>query len=161
MQVKNVLLFIILVVVSLGLIHCDYSRVSVKMTFNNDVIHECDDAYITDLSPKDGGIRFNCQDSDIYVIYDTDDDIKGTIERLWLQKRGYSSDTDYQTFQVAYFANHDPNIDCPSARQLNRKTGEAPIPRTLFGDLQKGSYPIMLAVPCGELLLEITEPKIK
>lgn len=139
--------------------HCDYSNVSVNLKFNGETILDCPDAYITDLSPEDGGYRFHCEGYSIYVIYDTDGDMLGTIERIMITN---SAENDvklpYDYFLSAYYVELNEDINCPSAEDLNRKTGEDPFPTTLLGDIEKGTYKIMTADPCGEVLLAIGSP---
>ena len=139
--------------------HCDYSNVSVHLKFNGETILNCPDAYITDLSPEDGGYRFHCEGYSIYVIYDTNGDMLGTIERIMITNE-YQNDEvlPYDYFLSAYFVELDEDIDCPSAKELNRETGEDPFSTTLFGDIEEGTYTIMTADPCGEILLTIGSP---
>lgn len=135
-----------------------YSRISYRIMVNNAVVAACDDAYITDLFPKPhGGFRFHCGNvASVYIVYGTEknDPAAGTINRVrvWHHQEGWE-----KTFLPAYHVNSG-RLDCPSAKALNRTTGEMALPTTLFGDIRKGRYTLMLAEPCGEMVLEIGRP---
>ena len=49
-----------------------YSRISFRLTMNDKVIMECDDGYVTELSPKNGGYRLHdAAGGSLYITYGT------------------------------------------------------------------------------------------
>ena len=135
------------------LFSCFPSHVSIKLEMNSLLLYECKSAKIQELSPKNGGYLFTCSDSEqqtgVYVIYDTskEDSNDGTIKEIFIGKS--------ETMKAAVYSSVRGDIDCPSAKALNRKTGEPPFPETFYGGLKKGTYTIELAKPCGTLLFTI------
>ena len=138
-----------------------YSRISYKVTFNDEIVASCDNAEITELFPKNGGYRFHCgNEASVYVVYSTGRGapVDGTIIEVNAIDREAVGDNRDRMFQVAYDAGGGQDFDCPAAKAPNRKGGEEPFPKTLFGDIEKGTYAMTIAKPCGKLVLEIGKP---
>jgi hypothetical protein len=127
--------------------------VSIQLEMNSLLLYECKEAKTEELSPKNGGYRFICSDTgqpqSVYVIYDTskEDANDGTIKEIWTGQA--------DVMKTAVYSSARGNIDCPSAKVLNRKTGEPPFPETFYGSLKKGSHNIEMARPCGTLVFTI------
>jgi hypothetical protein len=143
---------------------CRYSSISFRVTVNNEQIMTCNDAYISLLSPSNGGYRFHCgNEASIYIIYATESKpaVNGTIKMIWITGGYYAyQGEDFQTFHTPYFVPDDKIVHCPLAQSLHRTAGELPLSITFWGDIKKGKYTVMLAKPCGQLILEIAEPKL-
>ena len=139
-----------------------YSRISYMVAFNDEMVASCDNAEITELFPKNGGYRFHCGNAaSVYVVYSTGRGapVDGTIIAINAIDREAVGDDRDRMFQVAYDAGGGGDDDCPAAKALDRNGGEEPFPKTLFGDIKKGTYAMTIANPCGKLVLEIGKPR--
>ena len=135
---------------------CLIHKVSIRLELENNEIYSCRDAVIEKLSPKNGGFVFACKDipqkGSLYVIYDTSSETSndGSIKEISLQNSGNS-----QVFKPAVYSSKRGEIDCSSAKSLNRETGEKPFTETLLGYPQKGIYTLAMSQPCGNLKFHI------
>ncbi len=141
-----------LLVLSAAFVGCSRS-VSIDAQFNGSSLHRCTQAQMSKLSPGDGGFRFTCKDnSSVYVIYDTATNKDGSIVSVEIEKSGASS-----RFLPAMFASSRGSEECPSAKQLNRQTGEAPLPLNWLGQPANGKHHLDMAKPCGTLSITIAD----
>ncbi len=112
------------------------------MSMNGKVLFEGKSVEMEKLNPKNGGYRFGS----VYVIYDTTEAKDGTVKDI-----SYRNSSEYITMKPAVYSSVRGNIDCKSAKDLNRKTGETPFPTDIFGKVKYGTYFFEMAEPCGRL----------
>jgi hypothetical protein len=139
--------FALIAVVLLG---CGEPRAGIEVRFDDEVLFQCDDASVSELTPKAGGWAFKCGDgSSVYFVYETaDTPAKGTIETITITPvEGSSKSTDLRV--VA----DEPGIDCPSAKA---DRGADAFPTGTRGP-KPGSYTMALARPCGALEVVVRE----
>ncbi|HMV79662.1 MAG TPA: hypothetical protein PL048_13170 [Leptospiraceae bacterium] len=122
--------------------HCSSEKVSVKMSMDGKVLFETKGADVGKLSPENGGYRFGS----IYVIYDTTEAKDGTVKDI-----SYRNGSEYITMRPAVYSSARGSINCKSAKDLNRTTGEPPFPTDIFGRVKHGTYYFEMAEPCGRL----------
>lgn len=128
---------------------CSSEKVSVKMSMNGKVLFEEKSVEEGKLSPENGGYRFGS----VYVIYDTTEAKDGTVKDISYRDAG-----SYITMRPAVYSSVRGSIDCKSAKDLNRKTGEAPFPTDIFGRVKHGTYFFEMAQPCGRLEFTVAPP---
>ncbi len=115
--------------------------------FGGSVVAQCKNAKPVKLSPANGGFRFLCADgSSVYVIQDTSVNKDGSVVSVDLNKPGAAT-----SYLPAVFSTKRGNEDCPSAKALNRTTGEAAIPTNVMGNPKPGTYQWAMAKPCGNM----------
>lgn len=125
-------------------------NVSIGAELNGSKLYHCPKAEISKLSPGEGGFRFKCTDNtSVYVIYDTSTKKDGSIVRVEIGQPPAA-------YLPAVAASRDGE-DCSSAKQLNRQTGEAPLPLNWIGQPANGRHEIALARPCGALAITIAD----
>lgn len=139
---KNLFQLTLFLIASLLFSYCSSEKVSVKMSMNGKVLFEGKSVELGKLSPENGGFRFGS----VYVIYDTTDAKDGTVKDI-----SYRNASEYITMKPAVYSSVRGNIDCKSAKDLNRKTGEPPFPTDIFGKVKYGTYFFEMAEPCGRL----------
>ncbi len=146
----------ILFTLTLVNICCSYSKVSVEISLNDEVVEQCKNAAITDLSPKDGGYRFHCDDkSTIYVIYATGKNaIKGSVTSILIDH--FKTKPEKSKYSSLYAAKNESK-ECAATRGLKLKDSKGLFSKTLFGNLQHGSYPVVLSKPCGRAVIKIND----
>jgi hypothetical protein len=132
-------------ILTAALLGCGEPRAAIEMRFDGEVVYECDDANLSELSPKPGGWAFQCGDgSSVYVVYETDDTpAKGTIESITIRPKEGATQTPTDLHALA----DEPGIDCPSAKP---DRGPDAFPTTTRGP-KPGTYTLALVRPCGAL----------
>lgn len=138
-------------IVAVALTACSM-QTPVKAEFNGAELFKCNAASISKLGPGSGGFRFNCPDrASLYVIYDTSIAKDGSVISVDVQ----APTGENRTFLPAVHSSVRGQEDCPSAKALQRKTGEAPIPTNLWGKPNNGRYDLAMAKPCGTLTITL------
>jgi hypothetical protein len=143
---------ICLIILSAFLAGCSRT-VSIDAEFNGTSLHRCGRAQVSKLGPGNGGYRFICSgNSSVYVIYDTATNKDGSIVSVEIETPAAPA-----RFLPAVFASSRGSEDCPSAKQLNRQTGEAPLTLNWLRQPANGTYELAMARPCGTLSLKIAD----
>lgn len=130
--------------IAVALLGCGEPRAAIELRFDGEVLFQCDDASVSELTPKPGGWAFKCGDgSSAYFIYETaDTPAKGTIETITITpKGGAEQQPDLRVLADA------ATSECPSAKA---DRGGEPFPTAGRGP-KPGTYTIALAQPCGPL----------
>ena len=137
---------------------CGEQSASLVLKIDGQEIYRCDQAVISELSPKPGGWRFACSNGGgVYFTYETDGtQAKGTIERIHVTKNPNENEI---TLLPAYRIADTANLECEKAKSLAKNVGPDPFPTTLFGRLDSGTFKMDLAQPCG--ILEVTIDQAK
>lgn len=136
--------------IATALLGCSEPRAAIEVRLDGEVLFECADASVSELTPKPGGWAFKCGDgSSVYFVYETTDTpAKGTIETITITPvEGGSKPTDLHVLA------DKPGIDCPSAKA---ERGADAFPAGRRGP-KPGSYTMALAQPCGSLEVVIKE----
>lgn len=143
---KNLLIATAPIALSLFAVACG-GHVAYTVEFGGSVVAQCKSAKTVKLTPANGGFRFLCSDgSSVYVIQDTSVNKDGSVVSVDLNKPGAAT-----SYLPAVFSTKRGNEDCPSAKALNRTTGEAAIPTDAMGNPKPGTYQWAMAKPCGNM----------
>ncbi len=134
--------------IAAALLGCGEPRAGIELRFDGEVKYQCDDASVSELTPKPGGWAFKCGDgSSAYFVYETaDTPAKGTIETITITPKDGAAQPDLRVLA------DEAAGECPSAK-ADRGADAFPTrgPKT-------GTYTIALAQPCGPLEVVITAP---
>jgi hypothetical protein len=139
------------VVLALFSLACAEARAGIEVVSKGETLYRCDDAAVSELSPKAGGWAFKCGDgSSVYFVYETNETAaKGTIERITIN---FGADSKREALEL--YAIADPEADpseCPNARS---DRGPEPLP-TRLGRVAAGTHVLELARPCEQLEVRV------
>lgn len=139
------------VVLALFSLACAEARAGIEVVVGGEPLYRCDDAKVTELSPKAGGWAFKCDDgSSVYFVYETNETAaKGTIERVTINFGAESKREALELYGIA-----DPEADpsvCPNARS---DRGPEALP-TRLGRVAAGTHVLELAQPCSQLEVRV------
>lgn len=139
------------VVLALFSLACGDARAGIEVVSKGETLYRCDDAAVSELSPKDGGWAFKCGDgSSVYFIYETNETAaKGTVEQVSIT---FGPESKREALEL--YAITDPEADprtCPNARS---DRGPEPLP-TRLGRVAAGTHVLQLARPCDQLEVRV------
>jgi hypothetical protein len=139
------------VVLALFSLACADARAGIEIISKGETLYRCDDAAVSELSPKAGGWAFKCGDgSSVYFVYETNETAaKGTIERVTIN---FGAESKREALEL--YAIVDPDADpsaCPNARS---ESGPEPLP-TRLGRVAAGTHTLQLARPCDQLEVRV------
>jgi hypothetical protein len=141
-----------LALLAAALLGCGEPRSAIEVRFGGEKLYACDDASVSELTPKPGGWAFKCGDgSSVYFVYETEDTpAKGTIETVTITP---VKGTEQVLTDLRSIAD-EPGVDCPSAKA---DRGADAFPAGGRG-VKAGSYTLAMARPCGSLEVVVREP---
>lgn len=139
---------------------CINSRpVFIQLMFDNKLLYNCAGAKITKRENSGhAGFDFHCGNSAVGVVYDTNVRKDGTVKRIeihYFNRDGQIIGS--QNLEPAVKVNIRGAPNCPSAKALNRSTGETPFPTDFFGNIIIGTYRFEMSEPCGTLFVTMQE----
>jgi hypothetical protein len=140
-----------LTLLAAALLGCGEQRSAIEVHLRGEKIYACDDAIVSELTPKPGGWAFKCRDaSSIYFVYETEDTpAKGTIERVTIMRAKGDENPLTELRSIA----DEPGVVCPSA---NADRGADALPTGGRG-VKAGSYTLAMASPCGPLEVIVSD----
>jgi hypothetical protein len=140
-----------LMLVAGAMLGCGEPRSAIEVHFGGEKIYACEDAGVSELTPKPGGWAFKCRDgSSIYFVYETEDTpAKGTIERVTIDRAKGDEHPLTELWSIA----DEGGGECPSAK-ADRGADAFP---TGGRGVKAGSYTLAMAQPCGALEVVVRE----
>jgi len=136
---------------------CKKQTVSLEVTLDGKTIVSCSKVRIGELSPENGGYRFDCAEdsTSVYVIYDTiNQQFKGSVKYIWFDS--YKSRPErLKTVYAWYYKLKDGG----------RRVTEKNIPKrieqfkkNIFGRIKHGSYEFNLSEPDKKIVFILGSP---